>query len=198
MGTKSMMGPEWEPAGVISRKIAELLTKEKGQNALPSPHARAGASSSLATAGQMMASPVQERQAEVANTRGLAVRPPNVHMPASGHQIDWQQMARIPDAPNRYAAPMTKSVSAPCLPPKDDIQRYKPLPKPQDFPPDLLQLPKPYRCLPESRASPVDEKAFPRRMVLGTGPSPTNGWYPGLEYTAKLGRLPNGQKPALF
>merc|ERR1712232_1475934 len=94
VGQASVMGPEWEPAGIVSRKIAEIIGNT---NAAPLPKPRA--MSQLASVGEsVVASPsLDNRQLQggsaVAGHGGSASsgRPrPNTNLDNQKHQIDWQ------------------------------------------------------------------------------------------------------------
>lgn len=167
LGMASIMGPEWEPAGIVSRKIAEMLDRTA---ALPQPRAT---SVVVSAGGPSVASPsadALDRLVQGADNRpqldnrelqrGIAV----LGRPGGEHQIDWQVMSRV--SPNRgaYASPkgITASVSAPSLP-REASQRFT------------------------GRAP--NTKSLPRRMALGTSSSPTIQWYPGLQHAGKLGSM---------
>jgi len=188
MGQASMMGPEWEPAGVISRKIAQLLEDRK--NPLPVSEVRGGAMSSLASAGQAMMGPQpgMERQSDFRGPAAVGRSSPIMQLDSQRHQIEWQAMTRVGPAgagPSGLT-PMASSSSAAALP---SVAPMPQLPKVASAA-DLERRTE----LPASRAAYIADKAFPKRMALGKPGSGTQGWYPGLEYTAKLGTLGKQQR----
>jgi len=182
LGMASIMGPEWEPAGIVSRKIAEMLDHTV---ALPQPRAKSGV---VSVGGPSVASPpadALDRLVQGAVNRQLLGGPAAVleAMPqldnrelqrgtvALGrpggcreHQIDWQVMSRV--SPNRgaYAPPkgIIASVSAPSLP-RDASRRFT--------------------------GREPNQNSLPKRMALGTSSSPTIQWYPGLQHAGKLGSM---------
>jgi len=168
LGQASLMGPEWEPAGIVSRKIAELINQR-----VPMPANGPKGMSSLASAGgSIMAQPSWEsRQQQPQRVAPAMGRP--CPMMQHDHQIEWQMMSRV--SPHRGA-----SVGAPSMPPTPMAA--------SPSAPALLRYT-------DSRtpAAPVtiNANALPRRMALGTKASPTLAWYPGLENMGKLGNNQN-------
>jgi len=178
LGMASIMGPEWEPAGIVSRKIAEMLDRTAP---LPQPRAKSVVVSAGGPSGASPPADALDRLVQGADNRQLLGGPQAMPQldnrdlqrgtAALGrpggcreHQIDWQVMTRV--SPNRgaYAPPkgMTASVSAPALP-RDASHRF-------------------------SGREP-NQKSLPRRIVLGTSSSPTVQWNPGLQHAGKLGSM---------
>mmetsp|Transcript_108724 Transcript_108724/g.171499 ORF Transcript_108724/g.171499 Transcript_108724/m.171499 type:complete len:202 (+) Transcript_108724:78-683(+) len=164
-GQAAMLGPEWKPAGIISRLTAELLTKEKSVSAIPQagsfaqqqPTAlklsqRAPGTTSmpeLANAGQQRCASESEQQLATAGV--------------PKHRTDWHLMTRVLPAP-AAASPVSSRKDRTTL--EDRSKR-----------------------LPTGRAASIAANSLPRRMALGTSSSPTLAWYPGLENVGKLGKL---------
>lgn len=203
LGTKSMMGPEWEPAGIVSRKIAELMTN-KTDKPQPVPQVQPQrAMSQFANAGaslmgyqsqqqlqqqpeiQMPESPQQQHPRRYNCT---ALDPPSPLMQQRQaevdagftHQIDYQSMrapARgMPPGPGPVMAPtMMTSKSATALSKRCEFVDPNP-------PPVARGTYKDGR-VPIS----IQAEALPKRMALGTKSSPTLQWYPGVDQNGKLG-----------
>jgi hypothetical protein len=191
IGVKAMMGPEWQPSGIISRQIAALLTDEKPGNEggimarLPQ---RVAKPHRVSAGGDIMA-PISKSTGQLpplalGHQRQMERRgPPPPAMPREieKHQTDWQMMSRASPYADAFAAHVATTYDLPAPAPK----------QPHEQPWDPLG-PAPL----ESRPSPssMQSKNLPRRMALGSSSSPTQAWYPGLENVGKMGQMGNAAR----
>jgi len=204
LGQKAVMGPEWEPAGIVSRRMAELIGNS-GKAPLPVPQAR---KSHLASAGEYVMAMPPQYQGEYAEEerqqyRAEASRPsPTMMQRNQDHQIDWQGMAfsphRVPAAAMPAPLPRdtphiskaanamggSRAASTTALP-GDVSQRYAAGPCGSQLARELRGG----RELPQGHEKEIHADALPRRMALGTSSSPTLAWYPGLNMNGRLGRM---------
>lgn len=200
MGQAAMFGPEWEPAGVISRKIAEVLTAEKNGGGIDRLlHVRSVPT--LASAGSSVVAPpntLDSRQFTEAGTQlngydGSSKAAIDKQQPPRGpaaiglptsltfddrpvHQIDWQMMTRVP---HRCGVPMPIS-----------LVDYRNAAAARGSDPAAAQggeVMRRYAGPANAERKIIDAEALPKRLAIGTSSSPTLAWYPGVNQRSKLG-----------
>merc|ERR1719223_2374626 len=87
-GQKSMMGPEWEPAGIVSRKIAELINN-KVEMPQPGPQVQPQrAMSQFANAGASLMGYQSQQLQQPRRYNSTALDPPSPLMQQRQAEVD--------------------------------------------------------------------------------------------------------------
>merc|ERR1719310_318979 len=106
LGQAAIMGSEWEPAGVVSRKIAERLNNVS----VPLPQQRRIVTERPGANDSVAASPrTSTGRAQAGGSSAFGPPAPYAH--GQSHKVDWQMMSRASPHRSKSSSALVASAS---------------------------------------------------------------------------------------